>query len=417
MWLVYCLSLYKTFDVLIICFLSLFLTPTLYLRVAGAFTAFFICFHCVRLSSLSYFQCNRHVEMFERHVDVTSLTQMQFDACIPLCVCWITYRWTVYAIHQIDSCKVLPNNGRMTCMRARSTITINYWKHKKQQQQEPILFSPTFFSSYIAKGKWQIRYGKCQRCANQHPIYAHSLYYAFDFHMVYATMQTINNMQALLANQIVSFVKHHEPFQIQQTYWDPLWLTFSQRHTGVHLHRILYIRSRVYMFTGRQIHILYKDWMHIPATQCQCLQQFISVAHVLVGFLCWFFFEHLLNNPTCLLNSIGSGTLYIQVLCLNAAFFCVFPEKLFWWTQKNVPSFDGMILITITTSDAIAAVFTEFEFWNERIECILIWGKTKCGRILFVTTLERLSDLHSGWFHCESLNRITFLIIICLING
>lgn len=62
--------------------------------------------------------------------------------------------------------------------------------------------------------------------------------------------------------------------------------------------------------------------IHIPATQCQCLQQFISIAHV--GFLCWVFFQHLLNNPTCLLNSIGSGILYIQVLCLNAAFFCVF---------------------------------------------------------------------------------------------
>lgn len=60
-----------------------------------------------------------------------------------------------------------------------------------------------------------------------------------------------------------------------------------------------------------------------------------------------------------------------------------------------------MILITITTSDAIAAVFTEFEFWNERIECILIWGKTKCGRILFVTALDRLSDLHSG-SECKS---------------
>lgn len=75
-----------------------------------------------------------------------------------------------------------------------------------------------------------------------------------------------------------------------------------------------------------------------------------------------------------------------------------------------------MILITITTSDAIAAIFIEFEFWNDLIDCILIRGKTKFSRILFVATLIRLSDLHSGWFHCESLNRIKFLII-CLING
>lgn len=74
--------------------------------------------------------------------------------------------------------------------------------------------------------------------------------------MVYATMQTINNMQALLANQIVSFVKHHEPFQIQQTYWDPLWLTFSQRHTVVHLHQILYIRSCVHIHRGTDTYFI-----------------------------------------------------------------------------------------------------------------------------------------------------------------
>lgn len=145
MWLVYCLSWYKTFDVLIICFMSLFLTRTLYLRVAGAFTAFFICFHCVRFSSLSCFQCNRHVEMFERHVDVTSLTQMQFDACMPLCVCWITYRWTVYAIRQIDSCKVLPNNGRMTCMRALNNHNQLLKAQEATTTTANSIFPPIFF--------------------------------------------------------------------------------------------------------------------------------------------------------------------------------------------------------------------------------------------------------------------------------
>lgn len=98
-------------------------------------------------SSVSQF--NLHVKMLKCLKDMLTLhrTQMQFDACIPLCVFWTKCRWTVYTIRQIDSCKVLPNNGRMTC--ARSTITINYWKHKLQQRQQQQQM--TFFSFSTSK--------------------------------------------------------------------------------------------------------------------------------------------------------------------------------------------------------------------------------------------------------------------------